>query len=122
MITDVHNVTIAEAATVMIFSMAIVFFVLLIISFMMDLIRMVFGEKQKAEVVKDITPQVKKTEITSNTSKDDDEELIAVITAAIAAELSCSTRDIRLKSINRKNTPVQPWAEAGKHENMLNRI
>lgn len=125
MITDVHNVTIAEAVTVMLFSMAIVFFVLLIISFLMDGIRIVFGEKEQKQVVKEITPRPEKAiskDILADEENENEEELVAIITAAIASELSCSTRDIRLKSIKRKYTPAQPWAEAGKHENMLNRI
>lgn len=124
MITDVHNVTISEAVMVMLFSMSIVFLVLLIISFMMDLIRVVFGKKEESKVIEVVNKP--NNNLVTETEKDenieDDKEIVAVIMAAIAAQNSCSIRDIKLKSIKRTNNYSQVWKEAGKQENMLNRI
>lgn len=69
--------------------------------------------KKEVEVaVEKVNPVVK----VEDEDKFDDEELIAVIAASIAASLGVSVPEINIKSIRRipQRTPI--WAQAGRQE------
>ena len=51
-----------------------------------------------------------------------DEELVAVITAAVAASLGLNMPDINVKSIRRVPQNSLAWSEMGKREQLLNRL
>ncbi|SHJ08912.1 OadG family protein [Lutispora thermophila] len=102
--------------------MGIVFLVLIGLSFMLDALKLLSnkgkGEK-KAEVVK-IEKSEEPVEVV-NVPEEDAGELIAVISAALAACMGSSS-NLVIKTINRVegNTPV--WAKAGRQEQMYNRL
>ncbi|NLK43372.1 MAG: hypothetical protein GX300_03130 [Tissierellia bacterium] len=78
-----------------------------------NLFKNIGKEKQDIEVVeKKVNPVVK----VEDKKKVDDEELIAVIAASIAASLGVSVPEINIKSIRRipQRTPI--WAQAGRQE------
>ncbi|WP_427339276.1 OadG family protein [Caloranaerobacter sp. DY30410] len=110
-----ENVTIGQVLVVTVFSMGIVFLALLVISYIIDGFRFVFykdNKKEDKEQRKVIEP--KKSVPKEIFNEEDDEELIAVITAAIAASISRPASEIRIRNIKRipANTPI--WARAGR--------
>ncbi|WP_054871663.1 OadG family protein [Caloranaerobacter sp. TR13] len=113
------KVTLSQALIVTVFSMGIVFLALLVISYIIDGFRFIFYKDDK-KVDKDpkkaITPEKSVPKETIN--EEDDEELIAVITAAIAASISRPASEIKVRNIRRipANTPI--WARAGRLKQM----
>ena len=113
-----ENVSLGQALGVTVFSMAIVFITLIIISFMLTAFKHIFKEGNKSEA-KVAPKKVKVAEPVVETKDDsDDEELIAVITAAIAASLSVPTTDIKIKNIKRVSQNASPWSRMGRIEQM----
>ncbi len=52
----------------------------------------------------------------------DDDELIAVLTAAIAASLNTSTYNLKIKSFRRLSNGASHWGTAGVNENLSNKL
>lgn len=52
----------------------------------------------------------------------DDEELIAVLTAAIAASLNTSSNNLKIKSFRRLSNGASHWGIAGVNENLSNKL
>ena len=52
----------------------------------------------------------------------DEEELIAVLTAAVAASLNTSTYNLRIKSYRRTDNKMPAWNKAGVTETINNRF
>lgn len=53
---------------------------------------------------------------------EDDEELIAVMTAAIAASLNTSSYNLKIKSFRRLSNGASHWSTAGVNENLSNKL
>lgn len=93
--------------------MSIVFLVLILLMIILMLMKVIFYKdpsKQKAE------PKiVEKTAPTEEIKADniDDEELVAVLTAAVAASLNTSTYNLRIKSYRRVGNNAPAWNKAG---------
>jgi len=112
-----NSITMAEAGTVTVFSMTIVFAALILISLMIDLLKFVVGKinpvkKPKVVVVQPII------EIELENEEENDEELIAVITAAIAAQLGKRAEQLIVRSIVQVRNQEPAWAQAGRMELM----
>ena len=116
------GVSINEALIITLFSMGLVFVTLLIISFILDGFKAAFykkGSKKKVEnaqqsPVKTVEPKVVEPKVVE--PEQDDEELVAVITAAIALNLSKSTSDIVVRNIRRVPQSTPAWAKACRQE------
>jgi len=83
------------------------------LAFVLTLFKNIGSEKEEIEVpIKKVDPAVK-AEVRE---KVDDEELIAVIAASIAASLGVRVPEINIKSIKRipQRTPI--WGQAGRQE------
>lgn len=99
--------------------MSTVFGVLVLLMIILVLMKVIFYKdpsKQKAvqtEVKAETAPVAAVEE-----KKDDmdDEELIAVLTAAVAASLNTSTYNLRIKSYRRTGTKAPAWNRAGLEE------
>ena len=52
----------------------------------------------------------------------DDDALIAVITAAVAASMGASSNGIRIKSLRRSQTSTPAWGVEGRNEQVYNRF
>ena len=99
--------------------MATVFGVLILLMIVLILMKVIFYKdpaKQKA-----VVPEVKQEEapvVKAEGNKDDmdEEELIAVLTAAVAASLNTSTYNLRIKSYRRTGTKAPAWNRAGLEE------
>lgn len=98
---------ISEGLVVTVMGICIVFSILLIISFILSLFAVFFKEKKvKAEEVKETAPIVSEpmAETKEPVNEMDDRELIAVITAAIAASMNTTTDGLVVRSLRRVNT------------------
>jgi sodium pump decarboxylase gamma subunit len=106
--------------------MGVVFAVLVILSFALDILRISAGENNK----KKATPNdeaVKTDSITNATNitdnaQQDDEEIIAVISAAIASLSGNSIEEFFIKSIKPVPQKNNVWATIGRQERMLDRL
>lgn len=107
-------ITIGQSLLITVFSMIVVFIVLVAISYLIDLLRIATNNKEK-DVETTVVEKIEEKEIEIEENLDD-EELVAVIAAAIAASMGVGIPDINIKSINRVS-PSQPiWAETGRRE------
>ncbi len=109
-----------------IFSMVVVFVVLIAISYLIDILRVTTnGKKNKEEIKKANVVEeksVEKKEDISNKENVDDEELVAVISAAVAASLGVNIPEINIKAIKRISTTSPLWSEEGRREQILERL
>ena len=100
--------------------LSIVFGVLIILMFVLMLMKVVFykePEKASAPVKKEAPAPAP----VNPPAEADDTELIAVLTAAIAASLNTSTYNLRIKSYRRIDTKANAWNNAGIKENINNK-
>ncbi len=122
LIQNVMEVSLGEAVVVTIFSMAVVFVALLIISYLLKGFKVLFYKKKTQKIKTNVAKTVKEKVAVTNEeiiiSNDDEEELIAVITAALAASLSKSISEIRIRNIKRVNQGSSMWTRAGRFEQM----
>jgi sodium pump decarboxylase gamma subunit len=107
---------------VAVLGMAITFIALIILWGFIIIMGNVLGvRKPKKEPVKVVAepkaqPEIKTT--AEETDSGDDEELVAVITAAIAASLNTSTHNIVVRNIVRVPDTTPVWGQAGRLEQM----
>ena len=103
-----------------IIGLAIVFAVLVILMFVLKIMEKIFAPKteKKAEVVAPVSV-VKQAKVVET---EDDEEIIAVLTAAIAASLNTSTYNLRIKSFRRVANNAPAWNKAGLNETINSRF
>jgi Na+-transporting methylmalonyl-CoA/oxaloacetate decarboxylase gamma subunit len=106
--------------------MAVVFVALIGISYLIDLLRIASDRNgntkgsNKANAIEE--KEVKKVEESSVQENLNDEELVAVISAAVAVSLGVSIPEVNIKSIKRvtENTPA--WAAMGRREQILGKL
>lgn len=110
------KLSIVEALFVTVFSMGIVFFALIMLSFMIDGMSALFNDKKKKTIDEPIGIVENEEEVV----EDNEEELVAVIAAAVAASLSTSVENITIKNIKRvpQTTPI--WGRMGRQEQIYN--
>lgn len=112
-----------DSLIITVFGMLIVFVALLAIAYIIDILRLVVNgrEETKKEEVMQKVEEAKET-IKEPKETVDDKELIAVISAALAAHLKKDIPQIKIKTIRRVSTPNPLWSEAGIKEQILNRL
>jgi len=103
--------------------MAVTFAVLLFLWFCISLVSRILAAAEKKAVKpekleKVVTPQA--TEVIED--NEEDEELVAVIAAAVAASLNTSVHNIVVKNIARVNDHSPSWAKTGRIEQMNTRF
>lgn len=104
--------------------LVVVFSVLIILMLVLILMKVVFYKEPKeekgSEALKERPAPVsanasaQKAKPTESVKKVDDKELIAVITAAIAASLNTSTYNLKVKSFRRISDKSPLWNKAGR--------
>ena len=102
--------------------MGVVFAVLIILSLALDALRMVSGENKKKDSPNEEVVKGNIVEATPVAQENDDDELIAVIAAAIAAISGSSIEDFKVKSINPVPQKYNVWASVGRQQQMLERL
>ena len=119
---------IPRALLITLMGMGIVFTVLVLLQFMLHGLRMIFGDKKKeAHAVQNKVEEkpvvVSSTEAVAETASNpaENQELIAVITAAIAACMG-SQSNIVVRNIRRVDGNAPVWSKAGRTDVMANRF
>ncbi len=109
--------------------MLIVFSVLIILMFVLVAMKYVFAPKEAktekiapAQQPKAKTQQPKAKAKLPAVAAEEDEELIAVLTAAIAASLNTSTYNLNIKSFRRVGNNSPAWNKAGLNETINSRF
>lgn len=105
-----NSVKLTEALFISAFAMVVVFLVLLIISYLIDITAFFINGKKNKVAVKTETKVAKAVDSTSAKKSDD---MVVVIAAAIAAYLGTSVDNVKIKSIRRLNQTDSPWTERG---------
>jgi len=119
-----EKVTMGQSLMVTVFSMVIVFLTLLIISYLIKGLQS-FSQKDRDEkTVENIEPikTEEKQEIIEEVEYSDDEELVAVIAAAIAANIGVDISNVKIKSIKRVPQNTSVWSKVGREEQIFNRL
>ena len=98
----------------------IVFAVLVILMCVLVGMKYIFAPKTpKAEK---IAEKVEAIPVVSAEKEEDEEELIAVLTAAIAASLNTSTYNLKIKSFKRVTNSAPAWNKAGLSDTINSRF
>lgn len=109
--------TVAEALSqglqVTVVGLCIVFSVLIILMLVLMAMKVVFYRPNKTESQKMAKTEVKTQKPTSKKDDMDEGELVAVLTAAIAASLNTSTYNLNIKSYKRVGNASPSWNKAG---------
>ncbi|MCX7715190.1 MAG: OadG family protein [Clostridia bacterium] len=108
-----------EGIMVTVVGLCIVFAVLVILMFVLMLMKKIFYKETKVETTQETEQKVQPV------FEEDDEisehELIAVLTAAIAASLNTSTYNLKIKSYKRISSNAPAWNRAGITETINSR-
>lgn len=122
-----QGLTLGEALStggiVTVTGLGIVFSVLVILMIVLMLFKVIFArEPKKKDAVK--AEPVKAAPVPTTAPKDDmdEEELVAVLTAAVAASLNTSTYNLHIKSYRRIDSKRPAWNKAGIRETINNRF
>lgn len=116
-------ISIGDSLLVTVFSMAVVFLGLLALSFIISILKGINNEKKpkpsQEPVAKTTTkePVTEKIEITEN-----NDELVAVIAAAVAASMGVSIPELNIKSIRRVPQMTTAWASASRQEQIYGKL
>ena len=117
------GITLAEALStggkVTVLGLAIVFSVLVVLMLILMLFKVIFYKDPKKKEVK---AEAAPVETVSEEPQVNEEELIAVITAAVAASLNTSTYNLQIKSYRRIEDKKPAWNKAGLRETINNRF
>ena len=117
------GITLAEALStggkVTVLGLAIVFSVLVVLMLILMLFKVIFYKDPKKKAVK---AEAAPVETVSEEPQVNEEELIAVITAAVAASLNTSTYNLQIKSYRRIEDKKPAWNKAGLRETINNRF
>lgn len=118
-----EKLSLAEALSVglstTVIGLAIVFAALIILMLVLVAMKYIFAnDKKTAETTAPVIP----TPSVAEKTETDDEELIAIFAAAIAASLNTSTYNLKIKSYRRIDTNANAWQRAGLRETIDNRF
>ena len=102
--------------------LSIVFGVLLILMIVLYLFGVIFDKKPKTAAAPAAPEIVPEPVVVAEADEQDEEELIAILTAAIAASLNTSTYNLQIKSYRRVPTKRPAWNNAGLRETIGNRF
>jgi glutaconyl-CoA/methylmalonyl-CoA decarboxylase subunit delta len=103
--------------------MGITFIALILLQFLMDLQSKIIARVEKKSLQAPAPfAAIKQKAATTPGSNTSDEELVAVISAAVAMELQKSTGDIRIRTIRKIEEPSLSWNRAGILDQMNMRL
>lgn len=122
-------INIGDGIAITIFSMIMVFIVLIIIAVFISMLKNLDKKKEeisiKSQDIKSIKVEKnekRQIETQGKIKNIENEELIAVISAALAASQGVSVPQINIKSINRINNNSTAWSIAGRQEQLYNKL
>ncbi len=118
----------SEGVQTALIGLSTVFAVLIILMIVISIMKAVFYKKPKEKPAtavnaaeEELTRAIESLPVIDETPQED-EELIAVITAAIAASLNTSTYNLRIKSLRRVDNNQPAWNKAGIRETINSRF
>ena len=109
-----------EGAQTAVIGLSTVFAVLIILMIVIYIMTLVFYKKPKTAAAPEPAAEERTEEIAEEIT--DDAELIAVLTAAVAASLNTSTYNLQIKSYRRVDNKKSAWNKAGIRETIDNRF
>lgn len=119
-----HNLSLSEAFAMggetTVIGLAIVFSVLIILMLVLMLFKVIFYRQPKKQQVKSAPAQA--SPVKTVKEETDEEELVAILTAAVAASLNTSTYNLKIKSYRRVDNKMPAWNKAGVTETINNRF
>lgn len=108
---------------VTVIGLIIVFSVLVILMCVLVAMKYIFAPKSnKKEIAAESAPAPAAALEPETNEGTEDEELIAVITAAVAASLNTSTYNLNIKSLRRVGNAAPAWNKAGLNETINSRF
>jgi sodium pump decarboxylase gamma subunit len=131
-----------NSLAITVLGMVVVFVVLIIIAYSINMLKILFGDKEEKKKLDD-GKELMKAKVNFNTAKNNSkaevdsdliavlsaviaaqntDEIIAVLTAAVLAQSGRSTEEIIIKSIVPIKQKSSIWASAGRQEQMLKTI
>ncbi|NLM12349.1 MAG: OadG family protein [Epulopiscium sp.] len=107
---------------VTVIGMGVTFLALIALSYILDIFRILAEgpSSKKVEEPKQEEIVIKEEVYEEEIPEQDDLELIAVITAAIAASLDTTTDQLRVRSFRRINSNTSAWSKAGRISQVQN--
>ena len=110
----------SQGLPIAIIGYVMVFVVLAVLWGAIELMRVVLTPKKTKTEVK--APEVKTAEVSQTATEEqvDEGELVAVLTAAIAASLNTSTYNLKIKSYKRIDTVNNAWSNASRNDAINN--
>lgn len=117
-----------SGSKVMILGLAAVFLALTIIVLVINILNKAVNkeaatEKKDKDInVEDNKLDEKQSTVTIDNEVTDDSELIAVITAAVAASLNRSTHNIIVRKVERIRGNRSQWNKAGRYEHLSSKL
>lgn len=116
-------ISLSEASLIAVVSIVSVFIILIIIAFIISGLKAFSGEKKDKTTEKPVEAiqKTKKTEEIEDPNMIT-EELVAVITAAIASSLGQKTPDINIKSIRRVPQMTSNWSNTGNINQVIGKL
>ena len=119
-----NGVTLGEALATggetTLIGLSIVFGVLIILMIVLMLFKVIFYRKPKPQQA--AAPVAEPVQEAAVQDEVDESELIAVLTAAVAASLNTSTYNLKIKSYRRTDNKMPAWNKAGVTETINNRF
>lgn len=117
-----QGLTLGEAlktgGTTTVLGLSIVFAVLIVLMIVLALFKVIFYREPKKQPALAVAEPVQ----AAAAEDTDEDELIAVLTAAVAASLNTSTYNLRIKSYRRTDNKMPAWNKAGLNETINNRF
>lgn len=106
----------SQGLPIAIIGYVMVFVVLGILWLALELMRIVLSPKKKAKPVEAKTQAVEADVSPTIVDEADESELVAILTAAVAASLNTSTYNLKIKSFKRIDTKNNAWANASRND------
>jgi len=107
-----------EGVSTTVLGMVTVFSVLIILMLAIGIMKSIFyRETKKVEETKPVAVEKEVVQVQQPAEEDDEEQLIAVLTAAIAASLNTSTYNLKIKSYRRIENRNPAWNRAAVRDN-----
>lgn len=116
-------ISLLDALMITVISMIAVFVILILISSLINGLRMISEDKKKKEdtvVETNLAKDVQ--ELVAEDEKEDNGELIVVIASVVAIHLGLNIPDIKIKSIKRVPQRSNPWSSASRIEEIRGRF
>lgn len=116
-----NEVTMSKGLMVTLVSMLVVFAVLILISYLIGLLK-AFSKGKKKDEPTTVKAVEKGTSPKEEVIKENSEEIVVVIAAAIASNLGVDIPDINIQSIRRIPQNSLPWRQMGIQEQVVSKL